>query len=181
MADPPYTGYLSYGRARIRVPVKTDWNQGAESTRGFVTLPQGSSPLRPASGGEKTISRPLFRIRTPTLIVTDRGGSEFGLSFDKSATTTAYVYHGKIDFQTPLDNKGPHPIIPLSETQWVFVTLRPDGSRHVLYPPENGVTPDIFARRLPNDFPMFSQDMKERKKGRRHFLTPDWRRRGILG
>ena len=131
----------------------------------IVAAPPVSSPAavgRQKSGSQGAVSlpaaaHPLFHIRTPSLIVTGRGGAAFCVMVNNATTTVARVYAGKVEFQTP-GGEGRHPSVPLAEGGWVFTDRKPDGGRLVVFCTEKGV-PSALARRLPKiELPAYSQD-----------------------
>jgi hypothetical protein len=168
VADGPYGGCLSHGTVMVSTPASADGIAGAPCEPcfdGVVPSAPGSSPdsapLRPAGGG----SHPLFRIRTPTLIITDHGGSQFGVAVENAGVTIAHVYRGKADYQTLPTNKGPHPMVSMAEGDWVAVDLRPDGGHRIVYGREQRVPPAL-ARRLPKRFSDLLQVQNEERTDR---------------
>jgi hypothetical protein len=130
----------------------------AERRRGS---PSKDSVTPPAGG------HPLFRVRTPSLIVTDRGGAAFSIMVENATTTVARVYAGKIGFQAPSDAEKRRRVLPLAEGGWVFTDRQPNGERLVMFGTETSV-PSALARRLPKmDLPAYSQDARQNAAGRK--------------
>lgn len=71
-------GYLSFGKLTARV--------------------EGKTPGRSASSNSQisTLNAQLFSVRTPTAVVTDLG-TEFGVEVDRSGTSRAHVFQGRIE------------------------------------------------------------------------------------
>jgi hypothetical protein len=107
------------------------------------------------------VAHSLFHIRTPSLIVSGRGGAAFCLRVENATTTVAQVFAGRLEFQAPHDAAKRPPVIPLAEGGWVCTDRTPDGKWLVIFGTEKNL-PAALARRLPKiESPAYSQGATE--------------------
>jgi hypothetical protein len=101
-------------------------------------------------------ARPLFRVRTPTVIVTDHGGAEFGIEVDKTPQSHVAVFRGVADVQLA----GRHVARALRQDDSVSVKrLANHGLEVRLYTGKPDMN-ETFARRLPK-FPPLAIDQRK--------------------
>ena len=103
-------GFLSFGKLTARVENRWPGVRGqgsevkGERTANLALAQNETQPttsLAPRSLSVSPIYSPLFSVRTPTAIVTDRG-TEFGVEVDRTGTSRAHVFQGRVDLQ-PID------------------------------------------------------------------------------
>jgi hypothetical protein len=136
IADSPSGGFLSHGKATVRV----------DRPRAGATAGSGHAPIgRPQAGCGL-----LFCIRTPTANVVDRGNARFTLQVDRSRASYVKVLGGKLDFQCRLDR-----VLSFKEGDWAFVEPKADRSITVNYS-TGGKRPETLTRRLPPGVPVFT-------------------------
>ena len=135
--------YKDTGRKVLLVGPATYFVDSSESGALLDGLALVYSLQRPDA---KTIlEHPLFRIRTPTVVVTDGGGSEFMVGVDKTPESHVSVLGGRAEVQLA----GRSATKTLQTRDEIFVKLLPNHGLQVRIPPGNdNMKATITAQRL---------------------------------
>jgi hypothetical protein len=168
-ADSPNSGFLVFGKVTVRAgkPMAVSSTRPSDAAAGHavpavnsVAVPALGTPFAALPSPFSAFVGPSFCLRSRYAKIDDAGGAEFGLHVDRSAAAENqfYVFHGKIDFQLPYDER----VIRLEDTEWAFVRLRADHQPVVRYG-KVIKSPPSFARQLPKNAPLYSQGNKGAK------------------
>jgi hypothetical protein len=102
---------------------------------------------------KKVLDHPLFRVRTPTVIVTDGGGSEFEIDVNKTPSTHVVVLQGKADVQLA----GRHATRTLQAHDSLLVRRLPNHGLEIFLNPDKPHRNTMFADQRPKYRPVAGQ------------------------
>jgi hypothetical protein len=110
--------------------------------------------LAPRPYPPSTTRHPLFAVHTPTAVVTDLG-TEFGVEVDKSGTSRAHVFQGRVELRSADGDAGDGRAVELAVGESARVQRGADQIIAVTRAPaREGARFRTFARRMPRRIPM---------------------------
>jgi hypothetical protein len=131
-------GYLSLGRLTAKVEKKAEGGRGKGEGR------KPNVPLSPLP------SPPCFLVRTPTATIADLG-TEFGVEVDKSGSSKAHVYRGKVEVRVDAGNGAKVKALPLGENQSARVEAGKGRVARIVREPGQA---SAFVREMPRRVPI---------------------------
>jgi hypothetical protein len=137
-------GYLSLGKLTARVESRESRVESRELRVEGEVAAQEPSRL-------STLDSRLFSVRTPTAVVTDLG-TEFGVEVDKSGTSQAHVFQGKVELRISGDDHKDR-VIPLAVNE--SATVESERGRAVVVVRQSHASQGrAFAHRMPQRLPI---------------------------
>jgi hypothetical protein len=128
--DSPYSGALAEGRLFVY----------------YLETPDSKTIL----------AHPLFRVRSPTLIVTDEGGAEFEIDANKTPSTHMVVFHGRVEAQLA----GRRATRTLKASDSLLVSLMANHGLAVFVDPDKHRLRPLFAQGPAKYRPFASREQK---------------------